>query len=110
MLKNVQVCPTSSVTGLSEQLIAEIQRIDSNLLVSFTDLNVAIREDQFPLLRLPAKEALRRAIKARDTTLIVNSAYRTIAQQYLLYKQYKENRCGISLAAKSSNGIKKGGF
>lgn len=100
MLKNVFACETSSVRGLSEQLIAEIQRIRPNLLVRFDDLNVSIDEDKFPLLQPTAKEALRRAIQARGTTLTVTSAYRTIAQQYLLYKQYQEDRCGIALAAK----------
>ena len=33
----------------------------------------------------------------------INSAFRTVAQQYLLYAWYKQGRCGIGLAATPGN-------
>src|SRR5262249_26205119 len=36
---------------------------------------------------------------SHTATLQVNSAFRTIAQQYLLYQWYQEGRCGIAIAA-----------
>ena len=40
---------------------------------------------------------------ARSSTLSVTSAFRTLAQQYLLYKWYQNGQCGISLAAVPGN-------
>ncbi|MBD6620711.1 D-alanyl-D-alanine carboxypeptidase [Komarekiella sp. 'clone 1'] len=100
MLKNVKACQTSVANGLSQQIITEMQRIDSTCLVSFSELNVSISTSVFPLLQPPAKEGLRQAIKASGgRKLVVNSAYRTIAQQYLLSRQKQQNRCGRTLVA-----------
>jgi len=52
-----------------------------------------------PWLQLPAASALAAAIKQRGTTMTVNSALRTLPQQYMLYDWYQSNRCGIGLAA-----------
>lgn len=54
----------------------------------------------FPYLQTPAAKALIAAQKARGTTMSINSALRTLPQQYLLYQWFQQNRCGIGLAAK----------
>lgn len=93
-------CSTVSVTGLSLQIIAEMNLLVPNVLVSFDDLNVTASSAAVnPFLQPNAKEALRRAIKARGTSLVLTSAYRTVAQQYLLWSWYKQGQCGISRAA-----------
>ena len=100
LVKDITSCSTSAVRGLDQQLIAEINAIVPNALVSIEDLNVAATGSSvWPLVQPPAKEALQRAINERGTTLQVNSAYRTIAAQLLLYQHAQAGRCGISIAA-----------
>lgn len=104
MLKEIDFkvqCSTDVVNGLSEQILAEMNRLLPNTLVSFADLNVS-RGGQaaYLLLQPAAKEALRKAVQDRGTTMVVNSDYRTIAQQLLLFRQSKQGKCGIALAAR----------
>jgi GH24 family phage-related lysozyme (muramidase) len=101
LVKDINTCETSAVRGLDQQLIDEINVIVPNVLVSIEDLNVAVTGSSvWPLMQPPAKEALGRAINERGTTLQVNSAYRTIAAQFMLFQQSQEGRCGVSLAAR----------
>jgi hypothetical protein len=93
-------CSTTSVKGLALQLVAEIQ---CNRPGSMTSIEGAagldLGEAVFPFLQTPAANALLVAQKARGKTMTINSALRTLPQQYLLYRWYKTGRCGISLAA-----------
>ncbi|NEO38241.1 MAG: D-alanyl-D-alanine carboxypeptidase [Moorea sp. SIOASIH] len=73
--------------------------IAPNSLVSFADLDVDNGPAVHPFLQAAAQESLARAIKARGRTLSVNSAYRTIAQQLMLFNHGKVRRCGIGLVA-----------
>lgn len=101
VVKNVTECSLSVVRSLDEQLISEMNRISPNCLVSFGDLNVQMTGPcVWPLLQPPAKEALRRAINDRGKTLSVTMAYRTLAQQLILYRHHQANRCGIVVAAR----------
>ncbi|NOU29091.1 MAG: hypothetical protein HOO96_14410, partial [Polyangiaceae bacterium] len=61
---------------------------------------IALGSAVFPYLQSPAVTAMVAAQKARGTTLSINSALRTLPQQYMLYRWYQTGRCGISLAAK----------
>ena len=99
LVRDVTSCSTSVVRELDRQLIAQINLIVPNVLVSFIDLNVDIGEPVWPLLQPPAKAALARAISDRGRQMVVNSAYRTIAQQLILFNHAQRNRCGISIAA-----------
>ena len=76
---------TSIVNGLSQQLIYQLQLIVPNAFVSFDDLNVDLLDAAFPYVQASAKQALQGAIQDRGMKMQVNSAYRTIAQQMLLY-------------------------
>lgn len=101
LIKDVNDCETSAVRGLDQQLINEINAIVPNALVSIEDLNVAVTgASVWPLLQPPAKEALQLAINERGTTLQVNSAYRTIAAQLVLFQHAQAGRCGIIIAAR----------
>ncbi len=93
-------CSTSVLGGLDQQLIDEMNSIAPNSLVSFADLDVANGPAVHPFLQAAAKQSLARAIKARGRTLSVNSAYRTIAQQLMLFNHGKVRRCGINLVAR----------
>jgi hypothetical protein len=100
-------CSTSSVKGLSKQIIAEARCMNGDSFVAITDLgNVSWGTAVFPYLEKPARDKLISALKANPgKTMTINSALRTVAQQYVLYRWYQTGRCGISLAAKpgSSN-------
>lgn len=98
MVRNITSCGTSTIRELDRQIVKSMA---SNALVSFEDLNVeALGEGVWFYLQPAAKEALQRAISDRGKKLGVFSAYRTIAQQFLLFKQFQEGRCGITAAAR----------
>lgn len=82
---------TSIVSGLSQQLIYQLQLIVPNAFVSFDDLSVDLSDAAFPYVQASAKQALHSAIQDRGMKMQVNSAYRTIAQQMLLYNDRFNN-------------------
>lgn len=79
---------TAIANGLSQQIIHQMNLIIPNILVSFDDLNIDAGEAAYPLVQLKAKQALQEAIQERGQTMVLNSGYRTIAQQFLLYSWY----------------------
>ncbi|HEY9597974.1 MAG TPA: M15 family metallopeptidase, partial [Cyanophyceae cyanobacterium] len=100
-LFDVRSCSTEVVRGLDQQIIDELNFISGNILVSFENLNVRLGSAVWPFLQLGAKTALERAIRDRGIPLVVNSAYRTIAQQLILFNHYQGGqRCGIQIAAR----------
>lgn len=101
MLKDlVNSCvKTTTVNGLSQQIIAEMNNVVPGVLVDCSDLNISIDSGQFAFLQQPAKNALARAIRARGTRMKINSAYRTCAQQFLLRRRQELGICGIGAAA-----------
>ncbi len=91
LLQDAPMASTAVVNGLSQQLIHQLQLMMPDAFVSFDDLNVDLLDAAFPYVQTPAKEALQRAIQDRGQTMQVNSAYRTIAQQMLLYNDRSNN-------------------
>jgi hypothetical protein len=86
LLKNAPVnSSTSIVNGLSQQLIYQIHLLVPNSLVSCDDLNLDLGSAAFPYLQPAAKEGLKKAIQKRGIKMVINSGYRTIAQQMLLF-------------------------
>lgn len=101
LVKDVTSCSTGVVRGLDKQLIAQMNLIAPNSLVSIEELNIQIvGSSVYPLLQPAAKEALSKAIKERGTKLNVISAYRTIAQQLILFNHAQAGRCGIKNASR----------
>lgn len=92
-------CSTAGVRQLDLQLIAQIQKLAPGLLVRFDHLPVSLGEGCHPYLQAPAVKALEKAIALRGVKMRVNSAYRTLAQQAVLYAHYQNRRCGIRAAA-----------
>lgn len=93
-------CTTSAVKGLGEQLVAEIQCLRPGTMARIDDVpNTTLGSAVFPYMQTPAADALRKVAKTRTVKLVINSALRTLPQQYLLYRWYKTGRCGIGLAA-----------
>ena len=100
LLANVTGCSTAVANGLSQQIIDEMNAIVPNVLVRFDNLDVRLGAAVFPYLQRPAYEALSRAIRDRGTTISINSAYRTIGQQLILFNHARRRRCGITIAAR----------
>lgn len=97
-------CSTGTVKGLSLQIIDEMNLLIPNVLVSFDDLDVSGNEATVNFFLQPkAKEALRRAIRRRGVTLKLNSAYRTVVQQHLLFSWQGSHCVGIAAQPGRSN-------
>jgi hypothetical protein len=95
-----QSCTTAAVKGLAVQLVEEIQCLRPNTFTKIDNTpGLALGSAVFPYLQTKAAQALVAAQKARGTTMSINSALRTLPQQYLLYRWYQTGRCGIGLAA-----------
>ena len=80
LLQDAPRCSTAIVNGLSQQLIHQMNLIVPDALVSFDNLNVDLGEAAYAYLQPPAQKALQSAIQDRGVQMVVNSAYRTIAQ------------------------------
>ena len=95
-------CTTASVKGLSAQIIAEANCVNPDAFTEVPKLpNLSASSNVFLNLEKPARDKLVAVLKASPgTTMTINSALRTVAQQYLLYRWYQNGTCGISLAAK----------
>ena len=100
VLHQYKDCSTAGVRTLDLQLIAQIQRIAPGVLMKFDHLPVKLGAGCHPYLQPPALRALELAISSRGgRVMVVNSAYRTLAQQAILHAHYKHKRCGILAAA-----------
>ncbi|MEZ4225082.1 MAG: M15 family metallopeptidase [Polyangiaceae bacterium] len=94
-------CSTSSVDGLSRQIIAQSRCIDAKAFVRVpTRPNLDVGSNVFLYMQADAREHFLRALAKRPKQkLKVNSALRTVAQQYLLRRWASDRRCGIKLAS-----------
>jgi hypothetical protein len=98
-------CSTSSVKGLSKQIIAEARCINANAYAKLpARKNLHLGSAVFPYLEKPARDRLVSALDAHPSKhLHIESMLRTVAQQYLLYRWDLSNRCGIPIAATPGN-------
>lgn len=102
-------CSTAPVKGLSLQIIDEMNLLIPNVLVSIDDLDVSGDDATVNFFMQPkAKDALRRAIRRRGKTLRLNSAYRTVVQQHLLFS-WQGSSC-VAIAAKPGRSNHEDGF
>ncbi|MBA3459478.1 MAG: D-alanyl-D-alanine carboxypeptidase family protein [Deltaproteobacteria bacterium] len=92
-------CSTSVVIGLSKQIADEIACMSPSSLQRFSpSANIVFTSNAvLPYLGAPAKTALGKV--GAGYSVQINSAFRTVAQQYLLYRWYQQGRCGITAAA-----------
>ncbi len=104
-------CDTGLVRGLSLQIIDELNLLVPNALVNISDLFVDVQGNQInPFLQPKAKQSLDLAIRERGTRLIINSAYRTVAQQFVIRGQFEAGLCGITAAAQPGSSNHEGGL
>ncbi len=92
-------CSTSVVLGLSKQISEEVGCMSPGSLVPLTaGGNLVFSSNAvLPYMHATAKTDLLKVSATK--TVQVNSGFRTVAQQYLLYRWYQLGRCGISAAA-----------
>jgi hypothetical protein len=102
-------CSTAVVIGLSKQIAQEADCEHPGNFVPFTATGgITITSSAvLPYLDQSARDDLQKV--AAVAPLQVNSALRTLAQQYLLYRWYQEGRCGITAAATVGNSNHEGG-
>jgi len=103
LLKDAPMTSTAVVNALSQQLIYQLQLILPNAFISFDDLKVDLLDAAFPYLQPQAKQALQKAINDRGIVMQVNSAYRTIAQQMILYNDRFNNPNPVAPPGRSNH-------
>ncbi|MEZ4403462.1 MAG: M15 family metallopeptidase [Kofleriaceae bacterium] len=95
-------CSTSVVLELSRQIAAEVGCLNPGQLVPFPEGNGVVFAGAavLPYASEAGRADLLDAVAAGGgLELQLTSAYRTVAQQYLLYRWYQLGRCGIPVAA-----------
>jgi uncharacterized protein (TIGR03382 family) len=102
-------CSTAVVLGLSKQIADEIGCMGNGALVKFSpSANLQITSSAvLPYLNATAKTRLQEVAATR--VVRINSAFRTVAQQYLLYRWDQLGRCGIAVAAAPGRSNHEGG-
>lgn len=104
---NLSSCPSTGILkGLNDQLLAELQVIAPDKLVDITGLDVSLGSGAIPFVGgSTAKAKLEAAITARGVTLRINSAYRTFAQQFLLFREKNFGTAGCGITAVARPGV-----
>lgn len=93
-------CSTALVGGLSRQIIREMMAVDPGRLVPIASPRVHADPHVHLYLQPVPRASLMHVLNERpDTTLIINSCFRVLPEQLMLWRQYQEGRCGIKLAA-----------
>lgn len=93
-------CTTASVEGLSRQIIEQARCLAPKALVPLPSRpNLELASNVFPYLEVGARDRLLRALDSRkNRKMTINSAFRTVAQQYLVWRWSANKRCGVQLA------------
>ncbi len=101
LLSRCTECETSSVRGLDTQLIHQVNLIKPGLLVRIDDIpQLQLGGSVHPWVQKGMRDCLVRLFKRYpDLSLKVNSAYRTIVGQALLFSHGQAKRCGIDIVA-----------
>lgn len=95
-------CSTSAVLGLSLQIADEVGCMAPGALVAFAETPTRrfAGSAVLPYISLAGLEDLDAALAANPgLELRINSGFRTVAQQYLLYQWSLLGRCNIAIAA-----------
>ncbi len=102
-------CSTAVVLGLSKQISDEVGCIDATSLVPFEASATLTLSSNAVLPYLEKTAAAGLVAASQEGSIQVNSAFRTIAQQYLLYRWYQAGTCGITAAATVGHSNHEGG-
>jgi len=93
-------CSTEGVRGLNDQIFRLAQPVLINDLVSCEDVVQIVGGTTIPFLQPAAKAALANAVAEKGQKPRLVHAYRTLANQYVLYFWFKHGQaCNVTLAA-----------
>ncbi|HEX5062729.1 MAG TPA: M15 family metallopeptidase [Kofleriaceae bacterium] len=94
-------CSTGDVLALSIQIADEVHCIMPGQLVAFEEGPAIMFTGSavLPYVSSAARDALYAATSGSGNVLQVTSGFRTVVQQYLLYRWFQMGRCGITAAA-----------
>jgi hypothetical protein len=95
-------CSTESVDGLSRQIIEQARCMKPNEFVPLPKRpNLMMAPNVYPYLELGARDHLLRALDSKKSqTMTINSALRTVAQQYLVSHWSLSKICGVQMATR----------
>jgi hypothetical protein len=95
-------CSTESVDGLSRQIIEQARCLKPNDFVALPKRpNLTMKPQVFPYLEMGARDHLLKALDAHPKqSMTINSALRTVAQQYLVSHWAATKICGVQLATR----------
>lgn len=95
-------CTTVSVEGLSKQIIEQARCLNPKAVVPLPSRpNLVTGPHVFPYMQSDARDHLVRVLDAhKNTTMKLNSALRTVAQQYLVWRWSASKSCGVELATR----------
>jgi hypothetical protein len=95
-------CSTESVDGLSRQIIEQARCIKPNDFVPLPKrANLIMAPNVYPYLELGARDHLLKALDSKKgQTMTINSALRTVAQQYLVSHWSLSKICGVQMATR----------
>lgn len=96
-------CSTATVRGLSLQIAQEVECMSPTSLVKLAPSSRIKFASSAVLPYMHSKARTDLIGAANAATLTLNSGYRTVAQQYLLYRWDQLGRCGIAVAATPGN-------
>jgi hypothetical protein len=93
-------CSTEAVDGLSRQIIEQARCIKPNDFVALPKRpNLVMAAHVYPYLEVGTRDHLLKALDAHtNNTMTINSALRTVAQQYLVSHWAATKICGVQLA------------
>lgn len=100
---SIRTCSTTTVGGLVEQLVAEMNCNNPDAMVRIDTIpGVTLAPSASPYLQGAAARALRRvaaSVSSSSAGLQVNSSLRALPQQYMLHRWSLRDRCGVRVAA-----------
>jgi hypothetical protein len=103
-------CSTGAVMGISLQLIDQMNCLDPGIMKSFAgNDNIRYSSTVFPFQQGPATDTVISVVSG-GPVMNVNSALRTVPQQYLLFQWYNRGLCNANLAAAPGRSNHNGGL
>ncbi|HET7541475.1 MAG TPA: M15 family metallopeptidase [Polyangiaceae bacterium] len=95
-------CSTETVDGLSRQIIEQARCMKPNEFVPLPKrANLLMAPNVYPYLELGARDHLLKALDSKKgQTMTINSALRTVAQQYLVSHWSLSKICGVQMATR----------
>jgi hypothetical protein len=95
-------CTTLSIEGLNKQIVQQVRALSPKAFVALPSRpNLVTGPHVIPYLHVEARDRLVRVLDAhKNATMTINSALRTVAQQYMVWRWSMTKTCGVELATR----------